>query len=108
MLSVRLHIQGDTVWALCKCSACRNVHKYTVRDAVAGPVTCPRCGHAMDIRGAVIEAVDRMPGAAPSSGGNGGSQQSPRSPTAGKNGEGEGGTGARRRYTIGERVTRSL
>ena len=72
MVSVRLHIQGGTVWALCKCSACRTVHNYTVRAAMAAPITCKQCGHEMDIKGAVIEAVERTDDATPPDGGSGG------------------------------------
>ena len=62
MVTVRLHVQKDgSVWALCKCSACKQVSKYGIREAVVAPIQC-RCGHKMDIKGAVIEAVDRMPG----------------------------------------------
>jgi DNA-directed RNA polymerase subunit RPC12/RpoP len=72
MISVRLHLQGGNVWALCKCSACKTVHKYAIRDAISAPITCKQCGHKMDIRGAVIESVDRMPGAPSSNGSPGG------------------------------------
>lgn len=76
MISVRLHVQAGTVWALCKCSGCGEIHKYTIRDAVAAPIACKQCGHRMDIKGAVIEAVDRMPGAPGTSGDPGGSPSS--------------------------------
>jgi len=59
MLSVRLHVSGNEVWALCKCRACGDVHKYPLDDALAGPIECKRCGHPMNIKGAVIEAVDQ-------------------------------------------------
>jgi hypothetical protein len=61
--SVRLNLNGKTVSVLCKCRVCRTVQQYSVADAIAGPVTCIRCGRQMNIKGAVIEAVDSMPGA---------------------------------------------
>ena len=93
MISVRLHVQKDgTVWAMCKCSACKEVHKYAIRDAIASPIECKRCGHKMDIKGAVIEAVDRMPGAA--RGGNpGGSNSSAENGANGSRKSKRGGDG---------------
>ena len=63
MESVRLHLNGKTVSVLCKCRACGAVQQYSVADAIAGPIACTRCARQMNIKGAVIEAVDRMPGA---------------------------------------------
>jgi len=61
--SVRLHLNGKAVSVLCKCRACGAVQQYSVADAIAGPVACTHCARQMNIKGAVIEAVDRMPGA---------------------------------------------
>ena len=63
MESVRLHLNGKAVSVLCKCRGCGAVQQYSVADAVAGAVACTRCARQMNIKGAVIEAVDRMPGA---------------------------------------------
>ena len=59
--SIRIHVAGDAVWALCKCGRCGEVQKFTLASAIATPVPCKRCGNHMDIKGAVVEAVDRMP-----------------------------------------------
>jgi hypothetical protein len=56
----------------------------------------------MNIKGAVIEAVDRMPGAPPVGGASGPSQQSPHSPKA--KSDGKGGSSAGPRAVRGRRV----
>jgi hypothetical protein len=59
MQSVVIHIDGKGVaWALAKCRDCRNVHKYLMTEALAGPVTCKTCSRSMAIEGAVIDAAD--------------------------------------------------
>ena len=63
-MTIRLHIADGHVWARCKCAECGNVLTLGVAEAIAAPVAC-RCGQVMDIRSAVIEAVDRMDGAPP-------------------------------------------
>lgn len=65
MLTIRLHLSGGQVMALCKCAVCGEVNKYTIAEVVVAPVGCKRCGHLMDLKGAVIEAVDRTPDAKP-------------------------------------------
>jgi len=60
MPSVRLHVTDSVISALCGCEVCSEVRRYAITQAVAGPVRCKRCGHLMDIRGAVAEAVDRI------------------------------------------------
>jgi hypothetical protein len=58
MQSVRLHVAGDgVVWALSKCRVCGSVDKHPVAEAIASPIRCKKCGHMMDMTGAVIEAV---------------------------------------------------
>lgn len=61
MLSVRLHVAGDRLWALCKCRACGDVHKYSIMEATSGPVRCKRCGYMMTIKSALVESVERLP-----------------------------------------------
>lgn len=54
MSSVRFHVSGGQVWALCKCDACGDVHRYLP----AAAVTCKRCGYRMPIEGALIQAIE--------------------------------------------------
>ena len=114
MVSVRLHFKAGTVWALCKCSACGDVHKYSIKAAIAGPIACKKCAHRMDIKGAVVEAVDRMPGAATSGSGPGnGSTHGAAQPSSSRSGSGkrdpEGGQNAfRRNAAIGLAPTQVL
>jgi hypothetical protein len=60
MESISIHVSGKTAWALCRCKHCGEIQKFTIAQALAGPVECMRCLGEMDIKGAVIEAVDRM------------------------------------------------
>jgi hypothetical protein len=58
MQSIRLHIAGDgVVWAMSRCKICGEVSKHLVSDAIGQTIPCGKCGHAMDMRGATIEAV---------------------------------------------------
>jgi hypothetical protein len=56
---VRIHTAGTVAWALSRCRACGDVHKYRIADALAAPVQCRRCLCRMNIRAAVVEAMDR-------------------------------------------------
>jgi hypothetical protein len=56
---VRIHKAGEVVWAMSRCRACGDVHKYKIADALAAPVQCARCKCRMNIRAAVVEALDR-------------------------------------------------
>jgi len=60
---VRIHKAGSVVWAMSRCRACGDVHKYRIADALAAPVQCSRCKCRMNIRAAVVEALDRKLGA---------------------------------------------
>ena len=40
-----------------RCKVCREVSKHLISDAIAGTVTCAKCGRKMDMRDATIEAI---------------------------------------------------
>jgi hypothetical protein len=59
MQSVRLFVAGDgTVWVLSKCRDCGEVDKHLISEAMLTPISCKRCGHLMDMKGATFEAVE--------------------------------------------------
>src|SRR5690348_4145714 len=62
---VRIHVSGAITWALSRCRACGEVHKYRLADALAGPVACRRCRCRMNIRSAVVQELDRRIAASP-------------------------------------------
>jgi hypothetical protein len=58
MQSVRLHVAGNgVIWAMSRCKVCGEVTKHLAADAIVGVIPCSKCGHAMDMKGATIEAV---------------------------------------------------
>ena len=58
MESVRLDVASNgVIWAMSKCRWCGEVTKHLAADAIVGTIACLRCGHAMDMKGATIEAV---------------------------------------------------
>jgi len=59
MHRVRLHVERNgEIWVISTCRACGDEAKHLAADAILGPVTCARCGRAMDIKGATIDAVE--------------------------------------------------
>lgn len=54
MSSVRFHVSGGRLWALCKCDACGDIDRYEPAEAVI----CRRCGARMPIDGALLQAMN--------------------------------------------------
>ena len=61
MSYARLYLDGSkSLWALAKCDACQNVHRYPAADAARSPMDCLTCGRKVDVRqGIRDEIVDR-------------------------------------------------
>jgi hypothetical protein len=57
---IRLRVSSTgAVTVMCKCSVCHGVSEHAIGEAAEQLIPCVACGHAMDIRKATIEAVDR-------------------------------------------------
>ena len=58
MQSFRLHIAGNGMTlVMSRCKVCDEVSKHLISDAIAGTITCAKCGREMDMRDATIEAI---------------------------------------------------
>jgi hypothetical protein len=56
---VRLFWDGsNTLWAVSKCSACGEVHKFLADEALLGPMRCKSCGQDVDLREHVRGLID--------------------------------------------------
>ena len=59
MRRVRLHVAANgEIWVISTCKSCGEEARHLAADAILGPIACRRCGHAMDIKGATIDAVE--------------------------------------------------
>ncbi len=59
MQRVRLHVAANgEIWVISTCKSCGQEARHLAADAILGPIACDSCGHAMDIKGATIEAVE--------------------------------------------------
>ena len=56
---MRLHVaRNGEIWVISTCRTCGEEAKHLAADAILGPIACARCGRAMDIKGATIDAVE--------------------------------------------------
>jgi hypothetical protein len=59
MQRVHLHVAANgEIWVISTCRCCGEEARHLAADAILGPIACGGCGHAMDIKGATIEAVE--------------------------------------------------